>query len=115
MKSTIRILIALLVLTMLITSCTPAATQAPAPVSPAATQPPAAAPAATQPSAAPVPTQPAASAEKIKLVVWWWGEQEAPGAQKFMDETVAKYQAAHPNVTIETVLQSTDTLIPSFQ
>jgi multiple sugar transport system substrate-binding protein len=51
----------------------------------------------------------------VKLVVWWWGEQEAPGAQKFMDETIAEYQKLHPNVTIEAVLQSTDTLIPSFQ
>ena len=32
-----------------------------------------------------------------------------------MDETIAKYKEAHPNVTIEAVLQSTDTLIPAFQ
>jgi multiple sugar transport system substrate-binding protein len=32
-----------------------------------------------------------------------------------MDETIAMYQKEHPNVTIEAVLQSTDTLIPSFQ
>ena len=55
------------------------------------------------------------AAEPVKLVVWWWGEQEAPGAQKWLDETIAKYKEAHPNVTIETVLQSTDTLIPAFQ
>jgi multiple sugar transport system substrate-binding protein len=55
------------------------------------------------------------AAEPVKLVMWWWGEQEAPGAQKWLDETVAKYQAANPDVTIETVLQSTDTLIPAFQ
>ena len=56
-----------------------------------------------------------AAAEPVKLVMWWWGEQEAPGAQKWLDETVAKYQELHPEITIETVLQSTDSLIPAFQ
>jgi multiple sugar transport system substrate-binding protein len=73
-----------------------------------------AAPAAQQTSA-PAPAETSPAAEKVKLVVWWWGEQEAPGAQKWMDETIAKYQEANPNVTIEAVLQSTDTLIPAFQ
>ena len=53
--------------------------------------------------------------EPINLVMWWWGEQEAPGAQKWVDETIALYQKEHPNITIEAVLQSTDSLIPSFQ
>lgn len=60
----------------------------------------------------PLPIQ---AAEPVKLVMWWWGEQEAPGAQKWLDETIQLYQEEHPNVTIETVLQSTDSLIPSFQ
>ena len=60
----------------------------------------------------PLPTQ---AAEPVKLVMWWWGEQEAPGAQKWLDETIQLYQEKHPNVTIEAVLQSTDSLIPSFQ
>lgn len=51
----------------------------------------------------------------VKLVVWWWGEQEAPGAQQWMDDTVALYQEANPNITIEAVLQSTDGMIPAFQ
>jgi raffinose/stachyose/melibiose transport system substrate-binding protein len=55
------------------------------------------------------------AAEPVKLVMWWWGEQEAPGAQKWLDETVALYQEKNPDVTIETVLQSTDSLIPAFQ
>lgn len=58
---------------------------------------------------------PVAAAEPVKLVMWWWGEQEAPGAQKWLDETAAKYQELHPEITIETVLQSTDSLIPAFQ
>lgn len=55
------------------------------------------------------------SGEPIKLVFWWWGEQEAPGLEKWLKETVDLYQKAHPNITIETVLQSTDTLISAFK
>jgi len=101
MKITFRILAASLLLSLLIASCAPAAQPAPTeePSAPEATQP---------------PEEPAA-AEPVKLTVWWWGEQEAPGAQKWMDETIAKYQAEHPNVDIEAVLQGTDTLIPAFK
>lgn len=49
------------------------------------------------------------------LAVWWWGEQEAPGAQRWMAETVEKYEAAHPDVSIETTLQSTDKVETSFR
>lgn len=52
---------------------------------------------------------------KKELTVWWWGEQEAPGAQKWMDETVKKFEDANPNITIKTVLQSTDQLVPAFK
>lgn len=51
----------------------------------------------------------------VNLTMWWWGEQEAPGAKKWLADTIAKYQAKHPNVTITPVLQTTDGLIPSFQ
>ena len=94
MKNTVRIVSVLVFFALVLTSCAPAVTTAP-------------------PTAAPgtaVPT----TGEKIHLVIWWWGEQEAPGAQKWMDDTVTAYEALHPNVTIETVLQSTDSLIPSF-
>ena len=50
-----------------------------------------------------------------KLVVWWWGEQDEPGLQKWMNENVDLYQKRHPNVKIDAVLQSTDQLIPAFQ
>ena len=94
MKNTVRIVSVLVFFALVLTSCAPAVTPAP-------------------PTAAPgtaVPT----TGEKIHLVIWWWGEQEAPGAQKWMDDTVTAYEALHPNVTIDTVLQSTDSLIPSF-
>lgn len=56
-----------------------------------------------------------AASEPVKLVMWWWGEQEAPGAEAWLKDTVKAYETAHPNVTIETVLQTTDGLVPAFQ
>lgn len=55
------------------------------------------------------------SGEPVKLVFWWWGEQEAPGLEKWLKETVDLYQKAHPNITIETVLQATETLMSAFK
>ncbi|MCX6064765.1 MAG: extracellular solute-binding protein [Chloroflexi bacterium] len=104
MITNFRFMIVLTLLSLLLSACGSAApTAAVEPTSPPAN------------SAPEQPTVEAPSQAPIKLVVWWWGEQEAPGAQKFMDETIAEYQKLHPNITIEAVLQSTDTLIPSFQ
>lgn len=52
---------------------------------------------------------------KTTLTVWWWGDQEAPGAKKWMEETVTKFQEKNPNIKVKTVLQSTDQLIPAFK
>jgi multiple sugar transport system substrate-binding protein len=112
MKTTLKILSLLVLVSLLIGACSSPAAPSPAPVE---TQKPAEQPAETQKPAEPTAKPPEPQAEEVKLVVWWWGEQEAPGAQKFMDETIQKYQEAHPNVKIEAVLQSTDALIPSFQ
>jgi raffinose/stachyose/melibiose transport system substrate-binding protein len=60
-------------------------------------------------TAAPFPT------EAITLNISWWGEQEAPGAQKWLEESMALYSKEHPNVTLKHVLQTTDGLIPSFE
>lgn len=90
-------IICLLVVVALLVSCTTPATPPPAVEQPAEQEP------------------VEAPAEKVKLVIWWWGEQEAPGAQQWMDETIAKYQEMNPNITIEAVLQSTDSLIPAFK
>ncbi len=46
---------------------------------------------------------------KVTLTLWWLGDQEVPGIEKWMKETIAKYQALHPNVTIKTVIDPTDT------
>jgi multiple sugar transport system substrate-binding protein len=53
--------------------------------------------------------------EPVKLVMWWWGEQEAAGAEQWLKETIDLYREKHPNVTIEPVLQTTDGLIPAFK
>ena len=51
----------------------------------------------------------------VNLTMWWWGEQEAAGAKKWLNDTIALYNKKHPNVTIKTVLQTTDGLIPAFK
>jgi raffinose/stachyose/melibiose transport system substrate-binding protein len=57
---------------------------------------------------------PASSTGPVKLTMWWWGDQEAAGMKNFVADSVQKYEAAHPNITIDTVLQSTDNLMPNF-
>jgi multiple sugar transport system substrate-binding protein len=52
---------------------------------------------------------------KVDLTLWWWGQQEAPGADKYVDKAIAAYEKKRPNVKITAVLQTTDGLIPSFQ
>lgn len=54
-------------------------------------------------------------AEPVSLVMWWWGEQEAPGLENYVNKMIEKYQELHPNVTVEAVLQTTDGMIPAFQ
>jgi raffinose/stachyose/melibiose transport system substrate-binding protein len=56
----------------------------------------------------------AITTKPVTLTMWWWGDQEAPGAQAWVDETVKAYQKKRPNVTIKTVLQTTDGLVPAF-
>jgi raffinose/stachyose/melibiose transport system substrate-binding protein len=56
-----------------------------------------------------------AEAEEITLTVWYWGEQEAPGMQDFMEEAAQVYSEQNPNVTVDAVLQETDSLYPAFR
>jgi raffinose/stachyose/melibiose transport system substrate-binding protein len=51
----------------------------------------------------------------VNLTMWWWGEDEAAGAKKWLAQTVALYHKKHPNVTIKTVLQTTNGLVPAFK
>jgi multiple sugar transport system substrate-binding protein len=70
--------------------------------------------ASTGPGAsAPAPTE--AATEPVTLSFWYWAESDAPGADKWMAETVAAYKAVAPNVTVEVVSQPTDTLMSAFQ
>src|ERR1035437_7787068 len=112
MKNIAKIITALTLFGLILSGYAPAVTPTAAPAP--ATSAPAPATSAPVPATAAPATAAPTTAAPIHLVVWWWGEQEAPGAQKWMDETVADYEKLHPNVTIETVLQSTDSLIPAF-
>src|SRR5215475_11986323 len=53
----------------------------------------------------------AARADTPTLDMWWWGEQELPGLQAFVDDSVKNYSAA----TVKTMLQDTAVVISQFQ
>ncbi|HHW47752.1 MAG TPA: carbohydrate ABC transporter substrate-binding protein [Clostridiaceae bacterium] len=55
------------------------------------------------------------SGEKYTLTVWYWGEQECPGYKAYMEEIVQRYQKKYPNVTVDAVLQESDTLYSAFR
>src|SRR3954469_19192902 len=46
-----------------------------------------------------------------ELTMWWWGEQELPGLQGYVDDSVKNYSAA----TVKTMLQDTAVVISQFQ
>jgi multiple sugar transport system substrate-binding protein len=46
-----------------------------------------------------------------ELRMWWWGEQELPGLQAFVEDSVAKYSDA----TVKPMLQDTAVVISQFQ
>jgi ABC-type glycerol-3-phosphate transport system substrate-binding protein len=50
-------------------------------------------------------------AQEKTLDMWWWGEQELPGLQKFVDSSIAAYKEA----TIKPMLQDTAVVISQFQ
>ncbi len=47
----------------------------------------------------------AAPSGPVTLTMWYWGNQEAHGLSKFLATSVSKYEALHPNIKINTVLQ----------
>ena len=55
------------------------------------------------------------AAEITNLTVWYWGEQEIPGYQQYMEEMAEKYAAENPNFTVEVVLQDSDTLYSALR
>ena len=63
---------------------------------------------------APAAEEEAPAAEPVTLTIWWWGEEEAPGLAAWLAESVEMYEAANPNVTVETVEQTGDGLYEAF-
>jgi multiple sugar transport system substrate-binding protein len=60
--------------------------------------------------------QTAAQAADVKaatLKMWWWGQQEAVGIQKWMDDTLKKFKAKTGS-TVQATLMGTDNVIPQF-
>jgi raffinose/stachyose/melibiose transport system substrate-binding protein len=55
------------------------------------------------------------SGEPVKLLFYWWGEQEFPGMEKWIAKTVDLYHQQHPNITVETVLQNADTVYTAYR
>ncbi|MBW4023104.1 MAG: extracellular solute-binding protein [Proteobacteria bacterium] len=49
------------------------------------------------------------------ITYWFWGESDIPGIDKWMTGRVAAYEKLHPDVKINVVPQSTDTLIGAFR
>jgi len=52
-----------------------------------------------------------AAAQVKDMDMWYWGEQELPGLQKYVNDSVAKYKAA----TVKPMLQDTAVVISQFQ
>ncbi len=57
----------------------------------------------------------ASQAAPVTVTYWWWAESDVPGADNWMRQTIALFEKAHPNIQIKLDIQSTDTLISSFQ
>jgi len=57
----------------------------------------------------------APKSQPVELTFWYWGEDDAPGADAWLAESVAAYKQVKPNVTVTVVKQSSDTLISGFQ
>ena len=106
MKRLQLILGMLLLLAMVVTACAPAQTPVATEPSTAATQPPG--------DAEPGDAEPG-GAEAVTLSLVYWGEQEAPGMQSFMEEAVRIFNSENQNVQVNAVLQETDSLYPAFR
>jgi raffinose/stachyose/melibiose transport system substrate-binding protein len=46
--------------------------------------------------------------EPVSLSMAWWGEQEAPGARAWLEQTITMYKELQPHVTITHELRDTD-------
>jgi raffinose/stachyose/melibiose transport system substrate-binding protein len=55
----------------------------------------------------------AMATEADTLKMWWWGQQEAVGIQKWVDDTLKKF-TAKTGVNVKPTLMGTDNVIPQF-
>jgi raffinose/stachyose/melibiose transport system substrate-binding protein len=51
----------------------------------------------------------------VTVTDWWWAESDIPGADKWMRQTIALFEKAHPTIQIKLDIQGTDNLISNFQ
>src|SRR5512137_2608857 len=89
MKRVLVVFSAILIASMVLAACAPAAAPTQAPAAPAATEAPAA-PAATEAPAAPAAKTP------VEVFSWWTTGGEANGLQKLIDQ----FNAAHPDAEV---------------
>jgi raffinose/stachyose/melibiose transport system substrate-binding protein len=75
---------------------------------------------ASPPSAAPTAVEATTAATSApvsqaggNLKMWWWGEQEAVGIQKWIEDTLVKFKA-ETGIDIESTLLDTDAVVPQF-
>lgn len=50
----------------------------------------------------------------VHLVMWWYGEQESPGAEDWLKDSIEKYKKIKPYVKVEQSLQGVEETIPAF-
>jgi len=92
----------ILALAMILGACGPAVTPTPAqPTTAVQLQ-----PTAPQPTA--VPTE-----APFVLTMWWWGEQGL-GQEEWVNDTIARYEKLHPNITVDVVFQGLDEVLTNF-
>lgn len=106
MKAKLLPLISLLLMVaFVLAACQPAATPTAAPTQPPAQEQP------TQPPAQEQPTQPPA-AEEVTLSFW---EQEGDEVDVFIDQLLAEFMAANPNIKVERTHYENEALRDQFQ
>ena len=57
-----------------------------------------------------LPSMSSSAASHPDLTMWWWGEQELPGLQQFVDDSIANFTGAN----IKATLQDTAVVISQF-
>jgi ABC-type glycerol-3-phosphate transport system substrate-binding protein len=49
------------------------------------------------------------------ITFWWWGEEQTPGLEQWVAETVAAFEEANPGTKIRAVHQNTDAIVPAWE